>query len=208
MKLKTRNREIDPEADFDEVLDPLENRGESLRIIKVYRIARLSVDSDSGLSRIHDISNSGMTLVTSLDVSQGDSVVIALSDGIVLAGVVAWVLGARVGIHFIEEIDAATVLRSLAEKPSPQERPFRLSTNTVGVAVTSGGTKAIRVFDISQQGMKISHDGSLSPGERIKVALANGLERRGIVKWANDDLAGLRLLEPIAFHELETVNRL
>jgi hypothetical protein len=150
-----------------------------------------------------------MMLVTGLGLAQGDSLVVALSDSVTLAGEVAWTEGARVGIRFIEEIDAGAVLKGLAVKPvDEQQRPFRLQTDTVAVAATPVGTKAFRIFDISQQGMKVGHDGSLTPGVQVTITLASGLVRRGIVRWANANLAGLRLLEPIGFQDLESVNKL
>jgi hypothetical protein len=101
------------------------------------------------------------------------------------------------------------VLKGLAVKPTgDQQRPFRLQTDTVAVAATPVGTKAFRIVDISQQGMKVGHDGSLTPGIQVTITLASGLVRRGIVRWANANLAGLQLLEPIGFQDLESVNRL
>ena len=185
-----------------------EDQREHPRILTVYRVARLNVDSDSGLCRVQNISDTGMMLVTSLSVAQGDSVIIALSDTVVVPGEVAWISGARVGVHFLEEIDAAAVLKSLVADVPGDQRPFRLAVDTVAVAVTPTGTKAVRVLDISQQGMKVSHDGGFAIGTQVKIALPNGLERRGIVRWANENLAGLRLLEPIGFHELESASRI
>ncbi|MGZ8345776.1 MAG: PilZ domain-containing protein [Allosphingosinicella sp.] len=189
--------------------DKTGDRREGQRFVTVYRIARLNMDSDSGLCRIQNISDTGMMLVTGLAVELGDSVVIALSDSLTIAGEIAWARDARVGIRFIEEIDAAAVLKGLVAKPAgDQQRPFRLSTDTAAVAATPVGTKAVRVVDISQQGMKVGHDGSLVPGIQVTITLSNGLARRGIVRWANEHLAGLRLLEPIGFQDLESAGRL
>ena len=185
-----------------------EERREHMRILTVFRVARLNIDSDAGLCRVQNISNTGMMLVTGLEVAKGDTVMIGLSEKVILPGEVSWVDGARVGIHFSEEIDAASMLQSIAGAPTSEQRPIRLATDTVAVAHTPNGTRRVRVLDISQQGMKISHDAGFTPGIQLKIVLPNGLERRGIIRWANANLAGVQLLEPIAFQELESASRL
>jgi hypothetical protein len=188
--------------------DSVEDRREQTRILTVYRVARLNIDSDTGLCRVKNISDSGMMLVTSLEIAVGETVMIALSDKIVLAGEVSWVDGARVGVQFLEAIDAATVLQSIATAAPAEHRPIRLPTDTVAVAMTQRGTRAVRIVDISQQGMKISHDGGFTLGMQLKITLPNGLERRAVVRWANENLAGLKLLDPIAYQDLESAGRL
>ena len=208
MKASRRKPELDTRMVARPATDAAEDRREHSRILTVYRVAHLNVDSDSGLCRVQNISDAGMMLMTSLDVAEGDSVVIALSEKVVLSGEVAWVEGARVGIHFLEEIDAAAVLQTLATAPPREQRPVRLPIKTVAVAVTPHATCAVRILDISQQGMKIGHDGGFSPGIQIKVTLPNGLQRRGIVRWSNENLVGVQLLEPIAYQELESARNL
>ena len=208
MKARRKKEPIEPEAPAAQDPGAIEDRREHTRILTVYRVARLNIDSDAGLCRVQNISNTGMMLVSSLDVAKGDTVMIGLSEQVVLAGEVSWVEGARIGIEFIEPIDAPTMLQSISTATPAEHRPFRLPTDTVAVAVTPHGTRAVRVLDISQQGMKISHEGGFSPGTQVKVTLSNGLERRGIVRWANENLAGLQLLEPIAFQELESASKL
>lgn len=208
--MKSRRQKAEPQAEADSSRDPgaAEDRREHTRILTVFRVARLNVDSDAGLCRVQNISNTGMMLVTGLDVAKGDTVMIGLSEKVVLPGEVTWADGARVGIQFSEEIDAATVLQSIASASPTEERPVRLPTDTVAVAVTPHGTRSIRVIDVSQQGMKISHDGGFTTGMQVKIALPNGIKRRGIVRWANENIAGLQLLEPIAFRELESASKL
>ena len=208
MTSRRQKAKLDVEADSPGGPGAGEDRREHTRILTVYRVARLNVDSDAGLCRVQNISNTGMMLVSGLDVAKGDTVMIGLSEQVVLPGEVTWVEGARIGIQFLEEIDAATMLQSIASASPEEHRPFRLPTNTVAVAVTPHGTRAVRVLDISQQGMKISHEGGFTPGIQVKIALSNGLERRGIVRWANENIAGVQLLEPIAFTDLESASRL
>ena len=208
MKARRRRAEAEAQPVASPQAGPAEDRREHSRILTVYRVAQLAVDSDSGLCRVANISDTGMMLVTGLDMAVGESVMIGLAEKVALPGEVTWVDGARVGIEFLEKIDAAAVLQSIASASPAEQRPFRLQTNTVGVAMTPHGARAVRILDISQHGMKISHEGGFTPGTQIKVSLPTGLERRGIVRWANDDIAGVQLLEPIAFRDLESARKL
>jgi hypothetical protein len=117
--------------------------------------------------------------------------------------------GGRAGIRFETPIDCAATLEHLAEeRRSGAQRPPRLPVDTLGIASSELGVRAVRIVNISQQGMKIVHDGSFSAGLAVTILLANGLQRRGIVRWSNGAVAGVRLLEPIAYQELESASRM
>lgn len=197
-----------PADDIVQAARPEERRGAD-RIITVYRIARISTGSDAGLCRVLNISDSGMMLMSSLAVTPGDPILVSLSETIQVPGKVVWCEGARLGVCFLAPVDAAAILSSLAgARQSGAGRPTRLPTNTVAVAMTPYRTGIVTLRNISQQGMQLSHDGSFTVGLPVKVILRNGLERRGIVRWSNDNVAGLSLLEPISHHELESASKL
>ena len=200
-------------AKYEDVLAQVRGRPTEMRrgprTITVYRIGRLSAGSDAGLCRLHDISDHGAMLMTSLAAEVGAAVVLSLTDSVHLPGKVVWTDGVRLGLEFSAAIDAAALLKSLAAgQRAGSERPARLPTNTTAAAVTPYGTRAVTVRNISQHGMQVAHDGSFEVGLPVKVMLENGLERRGIVMWSKDSLAGLRLLEPIGYRELERASAL
>jgi len=171
------------------------------RLCTVFLFAAATTESDEGLCRVKNISNQGMMVVTGLDVAVGEQISVTLSDAITLSAEIIWVDAGHVGLHFSQPIDSASVLEALGEKGTRTHRPPRLVIGLVGTAATQDGIQPIRALDISQNGMKIAYSGSLEPGERIKVVLENGLERRGVVKWSMNQVAGLRFLQPIP-HEL------
>lgn len=190
------------------VLQPLERRTDA-RVFTILRVARASTEGDTGLCRVQNISDEGMMVITGLAVAEGDPISVSLSERACISGRVNWADGARVGIQFDEAIDCAALLQSLAsERSTGDQRPSRLPTDAVGVATTASGLQAVRVIDISQVGMKIRHNGRLTVGHPVTVVLENGLQRRGIVRWSKDDVAGLRLLEPIGYRELESAGNL
>lgn len=52
------------------------------------------------------------------------------------------------------------------------------------------------------------HDGSLTEGLNVKITLASGLDRCGIVRWVKDKVAGVMLLEPLSVEALGSVQTL
>jgi hypothetical protein len=68
--------------------------------------------------------------------------------------------------------------------------------------IIDGYSHQTLVSDISQRGMKVTHDGRLRPGLSVRVILRCGANKAGIVRWANDTLAGLLLSEPFSVDDL------
>lgn len=50
--------------------------------------------------------------------------------------------------------------------------------------------------------MKIAHGGEFKAGLPVKIRLADGLERRGIVRWSGDSIAGIWLTENLSVADL------
>lgn len=175
----------------------------------LYRLARLRTSTDSGLCRVQNVSDGGMMLFTSLEAPEGSIVMIMLSETVSLSAEVVWANAVRLGVRFLEPIDSAALLRALAaERLSGRQRSPRLPVDTVAVAATEQGTQILRVVDVSQHGMKVSHDGSFRIGQAARLQLENGIERRGVVRWSENGMAGIRLLEPIAYQQLESASSL
>lgn len=196
-------------ADLEQfqVDDP--DRRSSIRFLTILRVGRISSERDAGLCRVQNISDEGMMLTTGLRLNVGERVLVALSDAVSLAGSAIWQVGERAGVRFAQPIDAGALLQFLAgEHKAGNQRAPRLPTNTIAVAETQHGTIALRVVNISQQGMGVFHDGSLEVNEQIKITLENGLERRAVVRWSHQQMAGLLLLDPISFRDLGSAREL
>lgn len=182
-------------------------RRDKPRIITLYRIARLSTDLDEGLCRVQNISDFGMGLTTELELCCGGSVRVMLSDTVALSGTVLWAESGQVGIRFAERVDAAAILQRLvSERLTGKHRQPRVPVNAVGFATAETGIQAVRVLNVSQKGMRVAHDGSFVPGLHVKILLENGIERRGVVRWSENATAGLQLLEPIRYQDLQSAS--
>src|SRR5260221_6451822 len=180
--------------------------GTTERAFTVYRVARLRSASHSSVCRVRSLSDSRIELVSCLELSAGDPVAILFPEMVVLAGKITNSAGARLTIELVERIDARATLRLLsAESVVVDHRPARIATSILAVAMTPVGIRPIRVLDVSQRGMKISHDDVLARRNLTQVTLPTGLQRRALVRWATNQMAGLRLLEPFSVEELDLI---
>ncbi|MBZ9649240.1 PilZ domain-containing protein [Sphingobium sp. 3R8] len=181
---------------------PAERR-RSPRLRTVYRVARVVARGDQGLARIQNISDEGLMFTTSMELCPGDAVQIDLSDECRLTGLVAWYNEGRCGVRLLRHIDSPAVLRQLyEERHSGRGRPLRLTHSKRVVVMSEQGHGAADLRDISQAGLNISHKGNFNPGLAVKVLLAPGMERRGVVRWSKDGLAGIALTEILSVEEL------
>lgn len=186
-----------------------DTRRESPRIRTVYRVVRVETDRDQGFARVRNMSDGGMRLSLNMPVMLGDSVRVALTDETELEGRVVWTNGNDCGLQFATNIDSVMVLRDTAQHCRADDaRAPRLRTELPAMATTEHGTKPVTVEDVSLGGMKIAHDGSFEPGLPVKVCFGSGVERRGVIRWANKTMAGLMLLDQFAVEDLGAVSAL
>lgn len=183
------------------------DRRASGRILTVFRIARVRTEEDEGLARIQNISDDGMKLQVHLHVQLGDSISIQVSDETTVKGRVIWYDGSDCGVRLDKCVDGAGLLKDLASRAEPR-KAMRLPVDKAALATSEKGAGAVYIRDVSQRGMKVEHDGSLDEGLQVKVRLTTGLERRGVVRWSRDGIAGILLLEPFTTEELGSVNSL
>lgn len=179
------------------------------RLRTVYRVAHVETQDDHGLARIYNISDEGLGLKLHIPVMLGDAVTVRLTEDMSIEGRIVWTCGADCGLQLCDPIDSEALLQQIAAQAnSASQRPLRIPLNKPAVARSEMGMRRIDVQDVSQNGMKVAHDGSFHQGLRVKVSLASGLERRGIVRWSRDGIAGLVLLEPFSASELGSTKQL
>ena len=188
----------------DEAPLPVERRAGG-RVQTVMRVAKVTRASDSGLWRVRNISDNGLMLMTAQRVRVGESLIVGLSDTIVVGARVAWVEEGRCGAQFNTPIDCVAVLKALAaEQRGGRYRLPRLAVETLAVLTGENGVAAVKVTDIAQDGVGFSHDGSVRPDIAAKLVLPNGGEYRGVVRWSEGGRAGMHLFERIPLTVLES----
>lgn len=174
----------------------------------VWRIAKVTRDGDVGLWRVRNMSDRGMMLAADVPVAVGEKLEIALSDAVVVRGKVVWSEGGRLGVEFDREVDVADVLKQLAaEQRASGYRQPRLPVHTRAKVTTDEGTSDIELVDLSQSGAGFVHDGALEVGKEVDLALASGIHRKAIVRWARGTRGGLWLTQPLDRADLESIRR-
>lgn len=190
-----------------------DERREDNRHCTVFRIARIARESDAGLWRVRNISDHGMMLATTVAVSPGEPLQIALSDTITLVGKVVWARDGRCGVEFDAPVDALDILRQLAaERQSGDYRPPRLPVHGRALAVTEDGDHDVEIENLSQNGAGVIHAGGLETGTELLLVLGEDIRRRGIVRWSRSDpqgnwRAGIWFAPPLAPGDLESIRR-
>jgi translation initiation factor IF-1 len=175
----------------------------SPRTLTVFRTVKVQVGDTEGLARLQNISDEGMKLTLKLPISPDDVVTIFLSDADRLEGRVVWTDGNSCGLQLTEPVDSAALLSDLAASARDgSTRAVRMKADAAAVAYSEGGVHRVRLEDISQRGMKVRHTAKFDEGLAIKVRLLTGLELRGIVRWSQEDVAGIELLELISVEQL------
>lgn len=205
------------------ILDALgaapDDRRRDRRIKTVYRLVKVQHDSaaghDEGLARCRNLSDGGAKLDLAMPLQLNDRVTIGFSPETLIDGRVIWISGDSCGVAFDEAVDSTELLRSdiapggaqIADD-RPRTRSPRLKTNLPAKIAYHGATYDAVVTDVSVRGMKIANDGNFHPGLNVKVILADGREREGVVRWSHDSVAGVMLLDPFGVEELGSVHRL
>ena len=183
-------------------------RREVHRIHTVCRLARVAGLDDEGLCRVCNISDRGMMFKSRSRARPGERMSISLSDNVTLGAVVVWSDSEHVGVRFNEPVDSTALLCALAtEQRSPRYRSLRLAVDGRALAFDEGGVHPVKIRNISRHGVGLEHPNRLRRGTTIKLVFENGCERRGVVRWADQEQAGLFLLEPFTPDEMASARR-
>lgn len=187
---------------------PHDRRAE-VRVQTVLRVARVITAGDEGLARIRNMSDNGAGLRMRIPADLADTVTLEFVDGVELRGRVVWKTDDDLGVQFDRPISSAELLTALTVgSQAGITRPVRLPVAVTALTRSERGIRSMRVVDISQRGLKLVNDGSLTKGLDLKVTLPCGLDRHGIVRWTRGQHAGVMLLEPLSVEALGSVRGL
>jgi hypothetical protein len=88
---------------------------------------------------------------------------------------------------------------------STPPEPTREKRNSVivraAIRLPDGAVSERRVRNLSRSGACIDHDGELSTGMMLRIAMGRIADLTGEVVWVKDRLAGIRFAEPIDLDE-------
>ncbi len=169
----------------------------------IYRLVQIEHEGDQGLARCRNISESGLKLELTMNVTLDARMTVAFSDAHVFAGTVIWRKGGHCGVHLDEPVDYDAMLRASAAAMRRQGHPgLRLARGLTAVLRCDGRTRPMQVSEVTQHGLKLMHDGDLHSSLQLGIRFGVGRERQGIVRWSDGKLADVVLLEPFSVGEL------
>lgn len=173
----------------------------------VCRIARVQRADDVGLWLVRNISNEGLMLAADTLVTVGETADISFSETTALRGTIVWAKPGRCGIAFDAPIDAAAVLRGLADEQRAEGyRALRMPVEVEAILALRDGARPIDLVDISQQGAGFRYDHVLKPGTEVDLILpGSDLRRRALVRWSRGQRGGLWFTQQLDRATLESI---
>ena len=186
----------------DAVPEPPERRREE-RHLTILRVGILVVDGQHELCLIRNISAGGLMAHVYSPVCLGQRVSVELKSNQRIAGSVAWISDANVGIAFDSTVDVAELLanpplRSDGWRP----RMPRVEIDRLGTVRSGARTWCVHARDISQGGVKLELDEPLEVGGEVVVTLEHFRPLPGIVRWQDGGVCGIAFNALIPFEEL------
>ncbi|HZF46920.1 MAG TPA: PilZ domain-containing protein [Sphingomonadaceae bacterium] len=183
--------------------DGQEDRRKDGRTTAVYRPVLLEAEGFAGFCLLRNLSSSGMMGVAYADFALGEAVSVQFMPNLVVPGRVVWSKEGKIGVEFDQEIDLAEVLRNMggSHSESHLNRAPRLPIRCEGEALLGDLRLRLTVRDISQRGLKAILL-SVRPGDEVTVRLPGLESRKAVVRWSQQDIAGLNFIRPLAFEEL------
>lgn len=159
-----------------------------------------------GRGRVVSLSDDGLVLATRMHPSLGEQLTVDLSPSCTLTGEVIWVQPGQCGLRLLATINSAALLGRLAVERahSPRRRWWPERTAVMHSAL---GLQFVRLRDVSRKEARIVHDGRFAPGMSVKLQLAPGIERPGVLSWSRDGIADVALCEALDAELLGQVKR-
>lgn len=167
---------------------PLERR-DGDRQLTLFRVGSLMIGEHRELCLIKNISAGGMMIRAYCTIEPGTRLSVELKCGESVDGTALWVKGDTVGLEFDEVVDVVELLATSMEGPRP--RMPRIEVDCVAWIRDGADTHRVEARDVSQGGLRVASDRTLSVGGDVMVTLPGLPPVAGIVRWCNSGCYGL-----------------
>jgi len=197
-----RGNAVENDIDFRSTADfAIERRSEE-RTASVFRPILIQTDQFAGFCLLRNLSPNGMRGQVYTSFAEGLPITVEFAPDRTVDGSVIWCKDEHVGIQFDELVDVEQVLGQLARKliEGKVNRAPRLQIECRAELGFGDRSLPFALQDISQRGIKAATS-FVKPGDEVWVRL-EGLERKAIVRWTQDGIAGMNFLRPLSFEEL------
>ena len=152
---------------------------------------------------IRKISAGGAVVHVDHHVEIGERLELELMTGEQLGGTIAWRRGSEAGLRFDEPVDVfAIIAQDIVSQPGERRRMPRVETVCSALLETAAGTELITTRDISQGGVKVDVPFDLKADERVTVTVDGLPPIQGVVRWSQDNVAGIAFLPEMRWQEL------
>lgn len=199
---------LDPNQDNELTTDPLSrappteaDRRNQTRHVTVLRVAKLTTPHSEEFCLVRNISAGGMMAHIYSRLEIGDPVRAEISSGHPISGKILWRREGVVGIGFDENVNPAHILSGVDVAPIPQRAP-RVGIEVRARIRVGAQYRFVTLCNISQGGASISPPEPGELGEKL-ILMANGLPPiAGVVRWQDQDHAGIKFDVPLSFDVL------
>lgn len=170
--------------------------------------ARLLAGERCAPARVLSLGDEVLVIATRVLPHLGDEVTVDLSARCSLTGRVIWTAPAKCGraecaLKLSVPINSAALVQRLvlaqqAQRAAAGQRRRwrrRWAPEQRVVVRSALGVQIVRLRDGSPGDARIVHDGRFRPGMAIRLLLAPGVERAGVLSWSRDGIAGVRLTD-------------
>ena len=178
-----------------------DDRRTGQRYMTVLQTGKLTGPDGDELCLIRNISSHGAMLELFSERSVEDAIVVKFRAGVHAEASIRWVENNRCGIQFSETIDVQEVL-------SPGTNRFQPRAPRVSVdgraKIEFDGDKIgdARIVDISQGGVKVSTEVSLTEDQHVVMAIDGLPLRAGTVCGVEDGVAGINFSRTLPLEEV------
>jgi len=167
------------------------------------RSGALTSGSIRHVCSVRKLSAGGAVLHVDHPVYVGQRLELELMNGTPLDGQVAWLRGSEVALRFDEKIDVfALIAHDIVSQPGERRRMPRVELTCPALIETPTGTEYVTTRDISQGGAKIDVPNRLEAETRITITLEGLHPVDGVVRWSQDNVAGIAFLPELRWQDL------
>ena len=167
------------------------------------RSGALTSGSIRHVCSVRKLTAGGAVLHVDHPVYVGQRLELELMNGTPLDGQVAWSRGSEVALRFDEKIDVfALIAHDIVSQPGERRRMPRVELTCPALLETPTGTEYVTTRDISQGGAKIDVPNRLQAETRITITLDGMHPVDGVVRWSQDNVAGIAFLPELRWQDL------
>jgi len=167
----------------------LAERRSDERHLTLFRVGSILIDSRRELCLVKNISAGGALIRAYCRLQPDLELRIELKEQQPISGKVNWVKGTDAGITFDERVDVVELLKSNGDGPRP--RMPRVEVRCVVFVREGATTNRAALLNISQGGLSLDSDNSLTVGSDVTVSLPGLAPQAAVVRWSEGSRYGI-----------------